>query len=158
MIIHDYCNKGKAKLHPVHSDSSAAAWRLTETWLRCGGLTLQHTLSMSLPLMDYLMSSQVSETVGLMLTLLIASTAGKSVTTKMENHMTEAITRMIDNMTDSNGMRFMVSGIVRLCFHDCVVKCDGCIDMRRKFQPGNNGESKFKGNIVTMMSEGTIES
>lgn len=83
---------------------------------------------------------QVSDIVWLSITVLFAAVSGKTVTTKMEVQMTEALTKMMDNMTNSDGMRFMVPGIIRLCFHDCVIKCDGCIDMRRKFQPGNNGD------------------
>lgn len=71
---------------------------------------------------------------------LLHASAGKVVTQEMEDDMRSFIKNMIETMVDSNGMRFMVPGIVRLCFHDCVEKCDGCVDMRRRIQATNNGE------------------
>lgn len=70
---------------------------------------------------------------------LLHSCAGKVVTQEMEDTMRNFIKNMMETMVDSNGMRFMVPGIIRLCFHDCVEKCDGCVDMRRKVQATNNG-------------------
>lgn len=63
----------------------------------------------------------------------------KVVTAKMEKDMREALRDMINTMEDSEGMKFLVPGIIRLCFHDCIKICDGCIDTRRIVQGGNNG-------------------
>lgn len=61
------------------------------------------------------------------------------VTPEQERIMSAAIYDLVNLSLDSENFRFMIPGMIRLCFHDCVIKCDGCIDTRRTVQGGNNG-------------------
>lgn len=63
------------------------------------------------------------------------------ISKEQEIQMSMDIRNLVANSFDEDGLRFLVPGIIRLCFHDCVIICDGCIDTRRKVQGGNNGTS-----------------
>ncbi|XP_067943721.1 putative ascorbate peroxidase [Watersipora subatra] len=76
-----------------------------------------------------------------LLLLAVSIFLAKSMLVRPEDEliMKDALYGLITTARDSNGQRFLVPAIIRLCFHDCVVQCDGCIDSRRRVQGGNNG-------------------
>ena len=63
----------------------------------------------------------------------------KTVTPAMEKLMREALRDAIHTTLDTDGFRLLTGGILRACFHDCLVICDGCLDLDRVVSSFNNG-------------------